>query len=59
MAPLGEAVRLLPNNPTPLVNLGAALLRLGRGDEARAALEKALVLDPQNAAAKKNLQALR
>jgi len=58
VAPLSEAVRLLPKKATPLVNLGLALMRSGKRDEARTALEKALALDPQNAVAKKNLAAL-
>src|SRR5206468_838116 len=39
----------------PMVNLGAAFARLGRAARARSAWERALVLDPDNAAARHNL----
>lgn len=39
----------------PVVNLGATFARLGRLARARSAWERALVLDPDNAAARRNL----
>ena len=39
----------------PVVNLGSAFARLGRAARARSAWERALVLDPDNAAARRNL----
>ena len=41
-----EAVRLDPGNASNLANLGLALAQVGRPAEARAALERALQLNP-------------
>ena len=48
-------IDLNPNNPRGLTNLGAALEKLGRYEEAAMILRHALVLAPDNAAGLKNL----
>ena len=53
-----EAVRLAPANPEVHNMRGMALARLGREDEARAAYERVLTLDPHHTHALNNLGAL-
>lgn len=55
---LREAARLLPSSTGILYNLGIALSRAQQTDEARAVLEKALVLEPDNAKARAALDNL-
>jgi Flp pilus assembly protein TadD len=55
---VGEAVRLAPANPEVHNMRGMALARLGREDEARAAYERVLELDPHHTHALNNLGAL-
>jgi tetratricopeptide (TPR) repeat protein len=52
-------VRASPQKSRPWNNLGWALLQEGRRDDARAAFERALALDPSNFRARANLEALR
>jgi superkiller protein 3 len=49
---------LVPRHYPSWGNLGAALLQLGRDDEARQALEEALSLNPDYAVARRNLEIL-
>ncbi|MRD49417.1 tetratricopeptide repeat protein [Caenimonas koreensis DSM 17982] len=42
------SLALAPGRPSTLTNLGATRLKLGRGDEALALLDEALVADPDN-----------
>jgi len=51
-----HAVRIHPGMVEGWTNLGAELLRQGRAGEARAALERALVLDPDHENARRNLE---
>jgi tetratricopeptide (TPR) repeat protein len=44
-----------PRDARPLVALGRAYREMGRADQARAALEQALRVDPQSSAAKEEL----
>jgi Flp pilus assembly protein TadD len=55
---VAEAVRLAPANPEIHNMRGMALARAGRTDEARAAYERALELDPHHTHALNNLGAL-
>ncbi len=50
-----RAADLDPDWASPVVNLGAAFARLGRTARARSAWERALVLEPDNLAARMNL----
>ena len=43
---LKESLRLVPNRPSTLNNLAAALLKLKKFDEAKAVVEKASIADP-------------
>lgn len=53
-----RAAALQPRSPEAWSNLGGAAVALAKWDEAEAALRKALELDPGNAAARRNLEAL-
>jgi hypothetical protein len=55
IASLRDASRLLPQDAVIAYNLGAALNQSGRTDEARQALERALVLDPGHQKARQAL----
>lgn len=58
MARFEETLRLDPDHPGALDNLGLVLLRQRRYDEARRYFERAIALDPENAVARNNLGAL-
>jgi tetratricopeptide (TPR) repeat protein len=53
-----ESVRLQPASPLPLVNLGVALARMERTDEAMTTFQQALRLNPGDAYAHNNLGAV-
>ena len=53
-----ESVRLQPGSPLPLVNLGVALARTDRPDEAVTVFQRALRLNPRDAYAHNNLGAV-
>ncbi|MCX8156092.1 MAG: tetratricopeptide repeat protein [Verrucomicrobiae bacterium] len=53
------AAALRPKEPAPWVNLGMVLLRLNMRQAAREAFEAALLADPQNAAARQQLELLQ
>ncbi len=55
----GEALRLDPQNADGLYNLGTALLRGGRMDEAARSLEEVLRIDPDYSRAHTNLGGIR
>ena len=49
------AVKLSPKDGNAEANLGSALAANGQLDEGKTHLERALVIDPQNALARENL----
>lgn len=55
---LQEAARLQPSDPMAQFNLAVALMQAQRTDEARAAFQAVLALDPSNAKAQQGLQQL-
>ncbi len=59
VASFQRVVELAPNNPRAWGNLGVALAFLGKYDEAEAALQKALDIDPTYEPARLNLAHLR
>ena len=58
VACLRRAVQLAPANPAAYRNLAVALIGLGKKEEARRALVRVLELDPSDAAARQQLEAL-
>jgi Flp pilus assembly protein TadD len=52
-------LQLQPDDANVEANLGAALAEMGRFPEAKAHFERALQIDPNQAIAKENLEALR
>jgi len=55
----GIVVKLKPNDANAEANLGAAFAEIGRYAEAKAHLERALQIDPNQQNAKDNLEALQ
>jgi len=56
---LGQVAHLSPHEPAAFLGIGQALLRMGRTSEGQRALERARVLDEQNAQLKPHQDALR
>jgi stress-induced-phosphoprotein 1 len=55
----GFALKLQPDDANVEANLGAALAELGRFPEAKSHFERALQIDPNQALAKENLDAVK
>jgi len=53
------AVRIHPEDSNAEANLGGALAETGHWKEARAHLERALVIDPSNTLARENLEQVK
>jgi tetratricopeptide (TPR) repeat protein len=56
---LRQVAHLSPHEPTAFLGIGQALLRMGRAAEGQRALERARILDEQNAQLKPHQDALR